>query len=115
MTIVYRRKDLFLVIIPLLFFIDAFGLCADLLNWKSLYWVHLLGMPSHELAHWLFSNQYLKTSLTLPKLLTQEKLQKLERDAQPEHNLARWSLEKSEDELSKHKVTRTSNDIIDIF
>ena len=52
------------------------------------------------MAHWLFCIQYIRTSLVFPKLLTKERLHKLERDSQPTQVLDIWKPMQTEDGLA---------------
>ena len=46
-TIIYRRKDGFFILMLGLFLIDSFGLVASKMNWRLLVWIRMLSFPCH--------------------------------------------------------------------
>ena len=96
---IYKRVDWFLVAIPTLMLMygtlsvpkniatikggyTAFtfpqGLKYSILQYTADWCFHM--------AHWFFSTQYLHTSLILPRLFTQAKIEWLQDDAAPQNN-----------------------------
>ena len=69
----YKRRDLFLLEIPILFLMR--GLIQQPINYMvlediKLSWLNIVASVSYcyRFGHWLFSSQYLQTSIIFPKL-----------------------------------------------
>ena len=99
----YKRKEVFLWAIPSLFLAEVF--------FGGVYWALLINEPSKDkcdktgqctpllrgpytlsvftsyLPHLLFASQYLKTSMTLPKLLTQAQVEHKQQVTKPSQGL----------------------------
>ena len=66
------------------------------------------------MAHWIFSTQYLHTSLILPSLFTEAKLEWLQDEASPEKNFGQWNTHKIEEYLTANEENSSGN-LLDTF
>ena len=78
---VRRRREIFLVLIPILFcinslwwFYDSLGQLVWNLDFDGYFIYDSIAIGLYSLSHWVFAAQYLRTSLLLPMLFKQSLL-----------------------------------------
>ena len=104
--LVYKRRDWFLITVPSCMF--AYGALTIEVGIDSITMDGEISAPElprnliqlaianfgFDMAHWFFSTQYLHTSLILPSLFAEAKVEWLQDEASPEHNNGEWRTQK---------------------
>ena len=120
-----KQKDCFLFAIPIMFTAQvALYIPVDIAEWKE------EGNRGEDefyrratwfmrfcfiYTHWLFSSQYLQTSLVFPKLFIQAKLDTIERAARPTTGHTTMQVKEIEDELTLMGHQTDNQNMIDTF
>ena len=120
-----KQKDCFLLAIPIIFTVQvALEIPIDIAEWQDEDKRGTVKYYTRETwfmrfcfiyTHWLFTSQYLQTSLVFPKLYIEAKLETIERAARPTTGHAAMQVKDIEDELTLIGHQTVNKNIVDTF
>ena len=96
-----KRKEAILILIPVFFLISCIFDALRVVYEKHPYFDYFVAVDyfGYFMGHWMFSVHYLKTSLIIPRLLKEAKLEWLMKDAERESREIGWNFSKLQDEI----------------